>query len=317
MEKNRKLNIVFAGTPEFAVPFLKALCLRENVIAAVTQPDRPAGRKRKPSPPPIKTCARANNIRLLQPGDINSAETTVKLKKINPDLIVVVSYGGFLKKPVLDVPPLGCINIHPSLLPRYRGPCPIEWTLISGDAVTGVCCILMDEGMDSGGIIAKMKVKVSLSDTRGTLEKKLVRTGLEVLTESIRKIKEGSADPSPQEGEAVYAPFIKKEDAIIDWNRPAIAVHNLIRAFNPSPGARSLLPGTRKKVIIWDSSLPEKTFPAGKPGEIIETADTGAAVSCGEGNLIIKTVQPEGGKRQGMADFLRGRRVKRFSSAKD
>lgn len=314
MGKNRKLDIVFAGTPEFSVPFLEALCQSENLTAVLTQPDRPAGRKRVLAPPPAKIFAEKNNIKILQPENINSRKSAEELKKLSPDLIAVVSYGKILKKPVLDIPALGCLNIHPSLLPKYRGPCPVEWTLINGDALTGVCCIMMEEGLDSGGIIEKKEVRISISDNRTTLEKKLIQTGTEVLLESIRKIKEGKARPCPQEGEPVYAPFIKKEDRLIDWKKSPDKIHNLIRALNPSPGARSFTSETGRGIIMWESSLPESSCPAGLPGEITGTGKEGTVVSCGDGNIIIKTVQPEGGKKQDISDFLRGRKVERFKS---
>ncbi len=316
MKRPQKMNIIFAGTSDFAVSFLDMLRERENIRAVITRPDKPAGRKKIMRAPPVKVFADKNNLETLQPENINSPDFVDKLKKIPHDLIAVVSYGGILKKPVLELPPSGCINIHPSLLPRYRGPCPVERALMNGDEETGVCCILMDEGMDSGNIIEQKKVDILISDTSDTLEKKLISAGLEVLIKSIEKIKSGSARPIPQQGTAVYAPFIKKEEGVIDWEKPAAQIHNLIRALYPSPGARSKVKKTREKVIIWESSLPEQTFSAGRPGKIFE-ASGAVLVSCGKGAVIIKTVQPEGGKKQNISDFLRGRSAGGFETPGD
>ncbi len=313
MKQPQKINIIFAGTSDFAVFFLDMLHERENIRAVITRPDKPAGRRKIMQAPPVKVFADKNSLETLQPGNINSPDFIDKLKKIPHELIAVVSYGGILKKSVLELPPSGCINIHPSLLPKYRGPCPVERALMNGDKETGVCCILMDEGMDSGNIIEQKKIDILISDTKETLEKKLISAGLEVLIQSIEKIKSGSANPVPQKGTPVYAPFIKKEEGVIDWKKPAAEIHNLIRALYPSPGARSELKKSREKVIIWESSLPEQKFSAGKPGKIFEASGS-VLVSCGKGAVIIKTVQPEGGKKQHISDFLRGRSAGAFEA---
>ncbi len=313
MKKNRKLNIVFAGTPEFSVPFLEALIKEENIRAVITRPDRPAGRKRITTPPPVKVLAEKSGIRVLQPEDINSLGAVRLIKETYPDIIVTVSYGGILKRQVLEIPGSGCLNIHPSLLPRYRGPCPIEWALIKGERTTGVCCILMDEGTDSGDIIGREEVKVTLSDTKATLEKKLVDKGIDILRDSIGKIKEGGYSPRRQEGKPVYAPLIRKKDTVINWENSALQIHNLIRALYPGPGARTFAPEAGKNIIIWESSLPQgREGKTGRPGIISETGPDRVLVNAGEGSIYVKTVQPESGRKQNIADFLRGRRITRL-----
>lgn len=307
------LRLVFIGTPLFALPSLKVAIKAGDVVAIITQPDRPSGRKREITLPPVKKFAVEKGVKVYQPENISSSEVVKTIEGIRPDLVVVVAYGAILKRSLLELPPLGCINIHPSLLPHYRGPCPIEWAIMNGESVTGVSCIYMNEEMDAGDIIIQQKLNISISDTRATLSEKLSRLGAEVLSEVLAQFKEGKVEAYPQKGEASYAPFIKREACYIDWERGAHEIYNLVRALNPHLGARTSSDG--KKVIIWETALPQKVEEVSEPsGKVVGVLKDAIAVATGSGLLLLKIVQPEGARRQSAAEYIRGHRVEKFGA---
>lgn len=301
-----KLRIIFMGTPDFALPLLEASINAGQVAAVITQPDRSGGRKRQIIVPPVKTFAVKRNLRIYQPENVSHPETLKIIKGLKPDLIIVAAYGGILKPELLKLPPLGCINIHPSLLPTCRGPCPIEWTLIKGETVTGISCIYMDEGIDTGNIVMQKKLAISLSDTTGTLRDKLSKLGAGVLTEVLYKMKKGELKSYPQEGTTTYAPMLRRKDRIIDWRKNAAEIHNLVRALNPYPGARTYPDGMNNGLIIWETEISSPTGTADIPGKVIKTSGDGIIVSAGKGCLLVKYVQPEGKKKQTASEYISG-----------
>lgn len=300
------------GTPVFAVPSLEAAVRDGDVVAVITQPDRASGRKRRITSPPVKTFAVERDVEIYQPKDISDYRVIKKIKELKPDLIVVVAYGAILKRPLLELPSLGCINIHPSLLPHYRGPCPIEWAIMRGEAVTGVTCIYMNEEMDTGDIIIQQKLSISISDTKAALSEKLSRLGAGLLSEVLARFKEGKVKAYPQEGEVSYAPFIKKDDCRIDWEKSALDIYNLVRALSPHPGARTCVDG--RKLIIWETALPPQVEEVSEvPGKILRVSSEGIVVAAGSGALLLGVVQLEGGRRQTAAEYIRGHHVQKFS----
>lgn len=305
-----KLKLIFMGTPVFALPILEAAIRVGDVTAVVTQPDRPSGRKRKITPPPVKTFALRNGIKVFQPENISHPDLVKELQALKPDLIVAAAYGSILKRSLLELPGMGCINIHPSLLPRYRGACPIEWTLIRGETVTGVSCICMNEEMDSGDIIVQRKLDISLSDTTGSLRDKLFSLGAQVLTEVVHQLREGTAKPRAQKGEPTYAPMLSKKDLLVNWKKSALEIHNFVRALSPHPGARTYPDGESKRLIVWETALSSQLHQ--EAGKVLAVSDEGIVVSTGKGCLLLKCVQPEGGKKQTGAEYIRGHDVKKF-----
>jgi methionyl-tRNA formyltransferase len=301
------MRIIFMGTPEFAVPSLKALIESgEQVIAVVCQPDNPKGRGLEVIPPPTKVLAEKHGIPVLQPQKIRTDEFFNKLEGLNPDLICVVAYGKILPKNILDLPPHGCINVHASLLPKYRGAAPINWAIIRGERVTGITTMKMDEGMDTGDMLLKKDMPIDDEDTGETLSGKLSEMGAEVLIETIRLLKEGRLNPIPQDhSQATYAPMLKKEDGNIDWKKPAEEIRNLIRGALPWPGAYTKLEGKLLKIY-----RARATKDSGRPGEVIRSNSEILRVATGTGALDILEIQIEGGKRLQTEAFLRGRRIK-------
>lgn len=295
------------GTPEFAVPSLKALIESEDeVIAVVTQPDKPKGRGLEVVSPPTKVLAEKHAIPVLQPQKIKTEEFFNELKKFNPDLICVAAYGKILPKNILDLPPYGCINVHASLLPKYRGAAPINWAIIRGEKVTGITTMKMDEGMDTGDMLLTKEVQVDDEDTGETLSEKLSHVGAELLIDTIRLLKKGELHPIPQDhSQATYAPMLKKEHGKIDWEKPAEEIRNLIRGTIPWPGAYTTIDGKLLKIHKARGSEG-----AGNPGEVIKSDSGILRVSTGKGTLDLLELQLEGGKRLPAEEFLRGRRIK-------
>jgi len=301
------MRIVFMGTPEFAVPSLKALIESEDeVVAVVCQPDKPKGRGLEVLPPPTKVLAEKHGIPVLQPQKIKTEEFFNELKKFSPDLICVVAYGKILPKNILDLPPYGCINVHASILPKYRGAAPINWAIIRGEKVTGITTMKMDEGMDTGDMLLKREIPIDDEDTGETLSQRLSLIGAELLIETIRLLKGGGLNPIPQDhSQATYAPMLKKENGNIDWGKPAEEIRNLIRGTLPWPGAYTTLEG--KLLKIYKARVNEGT---GNPGEVIKSDSGILRVATGRGALDLLEVQIEGGKRLKAEEFLRGRRIK-------
>lgn len=316
---SKEANIVFMGTPEFAVLSLRALVEEGyRVTGVVTQPDRPTGRKRVLTPPPVKLEAEKHGLPVLQPERIRRAEAIEAIRELKPDLIVTAAYGQILPKAILDMPKFGCINIHASLLPKYRGGAPIHYAVMNGDPVTGVTIMYMAEGMDTGDMISKVEVPIEDADTTGTMFEKLAVAGADLLRRTLPDLLAGRIAAVPQnEAEAVYSPTIKREDEEIDWSQPAERIFNLVRALHPRPGAFTWWNGEVLK--IWGCVhpvRPQSGQPASrseaslqqahKPGTVLQSSDKGIEVMTGSGTLWITELQPAGKKAMDAAQFLRG-----------
>ncbi len=295
------------GTPAFAVPSLSALAGSEKVTLVVTNPDRPSGRGQTLSPPPVKRVAEEMELPVFQPEKVKTAESVARIAAEKPDLIVVVAYGHILPKSILDIPAHCCINVHASLLPKYRGAAPINWAVARGETVTGVTIMRMDVGMDTGPMFLAREIPIGDDDTAEMLFPRLSRLGAEALLETLRRLHEGTLREFPQEDSlATYAPMIRKEHGRIDWSRPAREVRNLIRGMTPWPSACT--PHDGKLLKILSASVREGR---GEPGEILDVGREGILVACGDGALALGLVQPEGGKAMGSRDYAQGRRVRK------
>lgn len=300
------MRIVFFGTPFFAVPSLEALIKSgKNVAAVVTQPDKSKGRGHLLSQSPVKEIALSKGIRVLQPLTMRDADFLNALADINPEIIVVVAYGKIIPKHILELPKYNCINVHASLLPKYRGAAPIQWSLINGEDVTGITTILMDEGVDTGDILLQEEIKIDIDDTAETLGRKLSELGAGLLLKTIDGIANNLITPKPQIGEPSYAPIIKKEDGKIDWSKTAVELFNFVRGMYPWPAAYCYLNGERIKLI--------KVKPAdgeGKSGRIEKARKDELLIGTKKGLLLIKELQPEGKKVMTVSAFLQGRNIK-------
>jgi methionyl-tRNA formyltransferase len=298
-------RMIFLGTPDFSVPTLKALHESQyEVLAVVTQPDRPKGRGRRLVPTPVKEVAGSLGYPVLQPLKIKESWFIEKIIALDPDVFVVVAYGRILPGSFLSIPRFGAINIHPSLLPRYRGPAPVQWAIINGDQETGVSTMWMDEGMDTGDILLTSKVAIKPDDTSGSLQCRLAEVGAQLLIETLTRLKSGNLVGQPQDKlGASYAPLLKKEDGRIDWTRDAKSLDALVRGMNPWPGAFTLLSGKRLKVLKA-KHLEERVKE--KPGTVLEGFPGDFNVATGRGVLALKEVQLESAKRLPVRDFLRG-----------
>lgn len=298
------MRIVFMGTPDFAVPSLKAISEKYEVVGVFTQPDKPKGRKQTLTPPPVKVTAEELGIPVYQPQSIKTEEALDTLKSLNPDLIAVVAYGKILPTNILDLPKFGCINIHASLLPRHRGASPIQWSLVCGDNETGVTSQLMAEGIDTGDILVQRKAPILDSDNSEALHDRLCVLGAEVLIDTIEGVESGTIKPTPQPEEGVcYAPIIKKEMAQIDFSNTADEIISKIRGFDPWPCAYFGLLGRRIKVYrAIHSDL------KGECGTVIANKDK-LIIGCGDTSVELIEIQPEGSKRMTAADMLRGKNI--------
>jgi methionyl-tRNA formyltransferase len=299
------LGLIFFGTPEFSVPSLKALIeAGEEVSLVVTQSEK-FRRDKTPIPIPVKEIAQKYNIPVLQPERIKDPEFIEKLKGIRPEFIIVVAYGRILPPEILRIPERYCINVHASLLPRYRGAAPIQWTIINGESITGVTTMVMDEGLDTGEILLQKEIEIKEDDDAISLSKKLSEAGSRLLLETLSGIRNSRIRPVKQEGEPSYAPPLKKEDGLINWHKTAREIRNLIRGTIPWPCAYTFLNGER--LIITKASVVEGS---GEPG-IIEEAEKKFIVGTGKGLLEILEVKPEGKRAMDGPSFLRGRRLKK------
>ena len=300
------LRTVFMGTPDFAVPCLDML-VQENypVVAVVTQPDRPKGRGQKLTYSPVKETALAYNLPVLQPASIKTEEYYRQLAALKPDIIVVVAFGQILPKKILDLPPYGCINVHASLLPKYRGSAPIHWAVINGETTTGITTMYMDVGMDTGDMIIKAETPVLPEDTTGSLHDKLQSLGAAVLSETLKKIAAGQAPRQPQsEAEATYARLLCRNTERIDWHQPAIAIHNLVRGLNPWPVAYCKY--QNKSLKIWQTKIYDDEAQCSEPGRVIKITWDGLVVETGRGTLEILEIQPESKRRMKASDCACG-----------
>jgi len=298
-----RFRIVFFGTPDFAVPSLRALLDGpDDVLGVVCQPDRPAGRGRHVQAPPVKELARSRCVPVGQPEKPRTPEFLDQLRSWGPGLIVVAAYGRILPRTVLDLPPLGCINVHASLLPRYRGAAPIQWALMRGEQVTGVTIMQMNERMDEGDILLQRELRIAPQETAGELQERLAELGAEALLAALDAMYAGSLVPRPQNHEAAtLAPMIKKDDGRINWSRPAAELARQVRAFSPWPSAFTSLQGKLLK-IHRARVLPDSTGTL--PATVVVVGDT-IQVATGSGLLAIDELQLEGRKRLSAADFAR------------
>lgn len=305
---------VFMGTPEFAVPSLSALARTENVTLVLANPDRPAGRGRALLAPPVKREAERLGLPVFQPEKVRLPEAVARIAAERPDLVVVAAYGHILPKSILEIPPLGCINVHASLLPKYRGAAPINWAIVAGETVSGVTIMKMDVGMDTGPILHVREAPIAEEDTAGTLYAKLSLLGAEALSEALRMLHDGTLTETPQDDRlATKAPMLTKEHGRIDWSRTAREVRNLVRGMAPWPSAYTSHDGKTLKVLAAAvrNGGGETAGPAPLPGEIVEVGREGIVVACGEGTLALVTVQPEGGKPMSSWAYAQGRRARK------
>lgn len=302
------IKVMFMGTPDFALPCLEMLCTADgvSVISVVTQPDKPKGRGYKLVPPPVKVFAEERGMEVVQPSSVKTKEFSDYVKGKNPDLIVVIAYGKIIPKEILNYPKYGCINVHASLLPKYRGAAPVQWCVINGEKETGVTTMMMDEGLDTGDMLVKRTVGIDGSDTAGTLFKKLERASCEALSETIDRIKTGTLERTPQDNSAfTYAPMINSETAMVDFYKTSNEVKCLIMGLNPSPGAKISIGG--KIVKFYEAETADKF--TGEPGEVIE-CEKRLVIACGDKKAVeIMKIQPQGKKVMGIADFLRGNNI--------
>ena len=304
------MRIVFMGTPDFAVGSLQALCEsgKHEILAVVTQPDRPKGRGNKLLQTPVKEYALAQGLTVYQPQKVKTPEFVELLHELQPELIVVAAFGQFLSKVILELPKYGCINVHASLLPKYRGAAPIQYAIIKGEKESGVTIMQMDIGMDTGAMLDKVVVPIAENTTMGELHDALREQGAALLLQVIDKIAAGTAVAEPQDNEqATYATLLDRSMEHIDWSKTAQEVHNLIRGFNPAPSTFTKLPNG-KSLKIWGSKMTDKSS-AAAAGTVIETGKHSFFVACGEGVLEITEVQPESKKRMPAQVFLNGRGV--------
>lgn len=303
------LRIIFAGTPEFAAEHLKTLIgSRHQVIAAYSQPDRPAGRGKKLTASPVKEVALANNIPVYQPLNFKSPEAVAELASLNADLMVVVAYGLILPKVVLDTPRLGCINVHASILPRWRGAAPIQRAIEAGDAETGVTIMQMDVGLDTGDMLIKAFCPILEEDTGGSLHDKLIGVGAPALLEALDLIQAGTAKAEKQDdSQSNYAPKLSKEEAALDWQLSAKELERKVRAFNPFPVAHTKPAGAEddQRIRVWAAKASDKTA-NNAPGSITQIDSDGLWIACAQGQLILEQLQLPGKKAMSVVEILRG-----------
>lgn len=307
------IRTIFMGTSAFAVPILEALinCNFIELLAVVTQPDKPAGRNLKLQAPPTKQIAVNFDIPVLQPQKARDPNFIEQLKELSPHLIVVAAYGQILPQTILDIPAFGCLNVHASLLPKYRGAAPIQWAIINGETETGVTIMKIDAGLDSGPILTKRVVQILPEDTAQTLHDRLAQVGSELLIETIPPYINGKITPQPQDNsQATYAPKIEKEHAKIDWSLSAKDIVNRIRAFNPWPVAYTFIDSGSKKSMLKIWSAIETDAPANSsPGAIVEITKDGFKVACGKGAILVTSVQPENSRMMTAKEYLAGHKL--------
>ncbi|MEQ2007962.1 MAG: methionyl-tRNA formyltransferase [Limisphaerales bacterium] len=302
------LRIVFMGTPDIACPTLQALATTPGfqVVGVVVQPDKPKGRDLKLQPPPVKELALRLGLHVFQPERARNEAFIAQLRELRPDLIAVLAYGQILPQALLDIPPHGCLNVHTSLLPRWRGAAPIQWAILEGDAQTGVTIMRMDAGLDTGGIISTHSTPIAPDDNAQTLHDRLAVLGAELLVQTIPRYVSGELQPQPQPAAATtYARKLTKDDGRLDWSQPAHVLHNRLRAFTPWPGTFTFLPASPKPLLlkVWRAEL---AAGSGAPGQVLVADKSGLVVASREGALRLLEVQKEGSRRMTVGEFLAG-----------
>ncbi len=304
----KKFRVVFMGTPEFAVPCLRMLLKQTEVVGVVTQPDKPRGRGQKMMASPVKAFAEEKGIPVYQPVKVREEGFIEVLEGLKPDLMVVVAFGQILPQRVLDIPAHGCINVHASLLPRYRGAAPMQWSIIHGEKKTGITTMFMDAGLDTGDMLLKKEFEISEDMTLEELHDALMGMGAEVLQETLGQLSDGTLKREPQvDGDSNYAPMIGKETGRIDWEKPAKEIHNLVRGLNSWPGAYTFLKGSKYK--IWRTRVLDER-PEGAPGTVLRADKSGFVAATGNGSLEILEMQAPGGKKMKARDYLLGHGIK-------
>ena len=314
------MKIVFMGTPDFAEESLKAIYeAGHEIIGVVTNPDRPKGRGMKMLPSPVKEFAMEKNLKIFQPEKVkNNEEFINELKALSPDVICVVAYGKILPKEILDIPPYGCINVHASLLPKYRGAAPVQWAVLNGDKTTGVTTMYMDIGMDTGDMILKQEVEVGEDETTGELWDRLKDIGGKLLVETLKQIEKGTAPREKQGEDFTVAPMLSKDMAKIDWNKKtAIEIKNLVRGLNPIMGAYTFL--NDKKIKFWkvavagEDEIHAENMDFLRNGTVIVSDPRdGIFIKCKDGILKVLEIQGENAKRMKIQDYLRGNSIEEF-----
>ena len=303
------MKLVFMGTPDFAVPCLEELInAGHEIIGVFTQPDKPVGRKRVMTPPPVKVCAEKNGITVYQPDSVRTEEALSLMKELNPDCVVVVAYGKIIPSEMLKLPKFGFVNVHGSLLPKYRGAAPIQWSIIDGETKTGVTTMQMDDGIDTGDMLEVSETEIGENETAGELFDRLAEMGGKLIVSTLSKLEKGELTPIPQDHEkSNYAKIISKEMALIDFNMSAENVFNLIRGFNPWPIAYTIIGDKRLKVFAAEKIGSVN----GKAGEVVSSDGT-LTVAFGDGNgLKFTDVQLEGSKRMSATEMLKGRPIEK------
>jgi methionyl-tRNA formyltransferase len=300
------MNVIFVGTAPLGAPTLHALAHKHRVLAVFTQPDRPAGRGLTLTPPPIKRVALELGLPVYQPEKIN--RETEFIKTLQPDVIVVVAFGQFLSKRLLKIPKHGCVNLHASLLPKYRGAAPIQWAIINGESETGLTTFIVNEEMDAGDILLQERVPIGDEETAGMLLDKLAALGPDLVLRTLEGLEKGTLTPRPQDhSQATFAPKIESALGKIEWSQPARQIFNLIRGLNPSPGAYTFLAEQRVK-LFFGRIVPG--FRGAEPGQIIEIGSGGPIVQCGQDALELTEVQPAGKRRMSGKDFINGYKIR-------
>lgn len=299
------MNVVFMGTPDFAVPSLENIAEVHNVQAVFTQPDKPVGRKMVLTPPDVKVCAEKLGIPVYQPVKLKDSDSYEIIKELNPDVIVVVAYGQILPENILNIPKYGCINVHGSLLPKYRGAAPIQWSVLNGDKVTGVTTMYMEKGLDTGDILETKEYEIGINDTAGEVFDTLAEMGGKLILDTLEKAEKGQLHPIKQDdSKSSYAKMLDKSMCNIDFSKTNLQVHNQVRGLSPWPVASTKLNG--KVLKIFETRLAEGK---GKPGEILNTNPL--TIACGEGAVVVNTVQLQGKKKMDSKAFLQGHKLEK------
>ena len=300
------MRIVFMGTPEFSVPSLEALLRSDDrIVGVVTQPDRPKGRGQELTSSPIKALALRHKLPLLQPLKMKDPAFLDTLRAWRPELIAVAAFGRILPKIILEMPPKGCINVHGSLLPKYRGAAPIQWAIIKGEKETGITTMLMDEGMDTGAVLLQERIAIEPDDTAGSLSSKLAAVGGRLLTETLTRWKAGTLTPRAQDNsQATLAPILKKEDGLLDWTLPAQTIADLVRGLAPWPGAYTYANGERW--ALWRVSPTDQASGTMRPGTVVAAHKGALLVAAGDRLVAVTEVQPANGRRMSVDQYLSG-----------